>query len=53
MASFADDLFLFQGFGPSFGDIWGLIFAALCDAFNCGLADNMQESCLSPAISYT
>lgn len=42
MTSFADDLFLFQGFGLSFNDVWGLTFAALRDDFNCGLEANVQ-----------
>lgn len=42
MASFAEDLFLFQGFGLSFSDVWGLTLAALHGAFNCGLAANVQ-----------
>lgn len=52
MASFADDLFVLQGFGLSLSGVRALMLAALHDARNCGSAANMGrlESCLTPAI---
>lgn len=41
MASFADDLFVLQGFGLSLSGVRALMLAALHDARNCGSAANM------------